>query len=144
MRTTLAKEKDLKNKKWFVVDAEGWILGRLATRVATILMGKHKPLYTAFLDTGDFVIIVNAEKIRVTGKKMTDKVYQTYSGYPSGRRVKPLAEMLKTKPTEVVRLAIQRMLPKTTLGNQMINKLKVYQGPDHPHEAQQPSALKLS
>ncbi|OHB77790.1 MAG: 50S ribosomal protein L13 [Planctomycetes bacterium RBG_16_59_8] len=140
-KTTLAKVTD--PKAWHLVDASGWILGRLATRVATILMGKHKPTYTAHLDTGDFVIVVNAKDIRVTGNKLDEKEYQWYTDWPSGLKTKTLRVMMDQKPEEVIRLAVERMLPKTKLGRHMIKKLKVYAGADHPHEAQQPAALKL-
>ena len=138
-KSYVASAKDRKN--WYVVDADKRILGRLATRVATVLMGKHKPTYTAFLDTGDFVIVVNAEKVRLTGKKAERKVYQRYSGYPSGRKEIPFKTMIQKKPEEVVRHAVSRMLPSTTLGKHMAKKLKVYRGPEHPHKAQQPAAL---
>ena len=131
------------NPGWHLIDADGKILGRLATRVATVLMGKHKPIYTPFLDTGDFVVVVNAEKIRLTGKKRQKKVYQRYSGYPSGRREIPFETMMANKPEEVVREAVRRMLPQTTLGSHMFKKLKVYAGPEHPHKAQQPAVMEI-
>ncbi len=129
--------------KWYVVDAEGQVLGRLATRIATVLMGKHKPMYTPHVDTGDFVVVVNAEKIAVTGRKMKDKKYYRASGYPGGLKEKPLEELLAAKPAEAVRLAVKRMLPKTKLGKQMFTKLKAYAGPDHPHAAQNPEPFKM-
>lgn len=143
METSFAKLKDLADRKWYIVDASNKILGRLATKIATILMGKHKPIYTPFLDTGDFVIVVNASEVKFSGKKLKQKVYQRFSGYPDGRREIPLSRMLKDKPTEVVRLAVKRMLPHTTLGGHMIKKLKVYADSNHPHQAQQPIQLKI-
>jgi large subunit ribosomal protein L13 len=141
-QTYMAKSVDI-DPQWFVVDAEGRILGRLATKIATVLMGKHKPAYTPHVDTGDFVVVINAEKIAVTGRKMTDKIYDYNTGYPGGRVEVPLKDMLAKKPTEVLGLAVKRMLPKTKLGRQMFTKLKVYAGPDHPHEAQGPEPLAL-
>lgn len=129
--------------QWHLVDAEGQILGRLATKIATILMGKHTPAYTPHVDTGDFVVVVNAEKFVVTGRKMQDKMYYRASGYPGGLKETPLEELLKKKPAEALTLAVKRMLPKTKLGRQMFSKLKVYAGPDHPHAAQKPEPLKL-
>jgi large subunit ribosomal protein L13 len=129
---------------WHLVDAEDQILGRLAARIAPILMGKHRPEYTPHVDTGEFVIVVNAEKIRFTGaNKPRDRVYQRYSGYPGGRKEVPLAEQLASRPEFVIREAVRRMLPKNRLGADMLAKLKVYAGPDHPHQAQQPQALAL-
>lgn len=141
-RTTLASVKK-PDKKWYVVDAGDRILGRLATRIATILMGKHKPTYTSFLDCGDFVIVLNAEKIRLTGRKPEQKVYRRFSGYPGGQREVSFVEMMKSHPEEVVRMAVDRMLPRNTLGRRMIDKLKVYRGTDHPHQAQQPVPLEV-
>ena len=129
--------------KWLVVDAEDKILGRLATKVAMILMGKHRPEYTPHTDTGDFVVIVNAEKIRMTGKKWTDKQYDWYTGYPGGHKSYSAEEMREKHPHKIVFEAIRRMLPKTRLGKQMLTKLKVYAGPEHPHQAQQPEKLEL-
>lgn len=126
---------------WYVVDAADKILGRLATRVAGILMGKHKPTYTPFLDAGDFVIVVNAEKVRLSGRKSEKKVYQTFSTYPGGRKEIPYRTLVSRYPERVVELAVKRMLPQTTLGGQMVHKLKVYRGPSHPHQAQQPEPL---
>ncbi|MBI3097958.1 MAG: 50S ribosomal protein L13 [Planctomycetes bacterium] len=137
MKTTLLHEKDLK-PSWHLVDADGRVLGRLATRVATILMGKHKPTYTPNIDTGDFVVVVNAEKVRVTGNKYTDKQYQHFTGYPDGRRVHNFERVLHDTPEEIIRLAVKRMIPRTRLGERMILKLKVYKGADHPHVAQKP------
>ena len=129
--------------KWHLVDADGQILGRMATKIATILQGKHRPTYTPHVDTGDFVIVINAEKFIVTGRKMEDKMYYRASGYPGGLKETTLETLLEKKPTEAVRLAVKRMLPKTKLGERMFTKLKVYAGPDHPHEAQQPEPLEL-
>lgn len=141
-KTYMAKKKDIE-KKWFLVDAEGKVLGRLATRIATILRGKHKPEYTPHLDCGDGVIVINANKIKVTGKKLKEKEYVTFSGYPSGRRVKTLEYMMKHDPTKVVRLAVKRMIPNTPLGRDMLKKLKVYPGVEHLHQAQNPQEIKV-
>lgn len=141
MKTTWAKADS--EKKWYLVDANDRILGRLATRIAMILMGKNKPVYTPFMDTGDFVVVVNAEKIKVTGKKLTDKVYYAYSGYFGGLKEKTLKQMLDRKPEEVIRLAVKRMLPKNRLGRQMLKKLKIYSGSEHPHLAQQPEKIEF-
>ena len=130
-------------KSWYVVDAAGKILGRLATRVAMILMGKHKPTYTPFLDTGDFVIVLNASKIQVTGKKLDQKVYKTFSRYPGGQKETPLRTRLEKAPEEVIRHAVLDMLPRGTLGRRQIFKLKVYAGTDHPHQAQNPQPLEV-
>ena len=129
--------------KWYLVDAEGRVLGRLATKIATILMGKHRPEYTPHVDTGDFVVVVNAEKFVVTGRKMQNKMYYRASGYPGGLTETPLNELLAKKPAEALSLAVKRMLPKTKLGRKMFGKLKVYAGPEHPHAAQQPEPLTL-
>jgi len=129
--------------EWFLVDAKDQVLGRLATRVAMVLMGKHKPTYTPFLDTGDFVVVLNADKVRVTGKKLEKKVYKRFSGYPGGQREVPFASELAKHPEEVFRHAVLNMLPRGTLGRQQINKLKVYRGTDHPHAAQQPKPLEI-
>ncbi len=142
MKTYVAKTGQV-DQKWLHVDAADKILGRLAARIATILMGKHRPIYTPHVDTGDFIVVTNASKVRVTGKKMDDKEYQTYSGYPSGQKRTTLREMLRKKPTRVLHLAVRRMLPKGVLGNQMLKKLKIYAGPDHPHAAQNPEEMKL-
>ena len=129
------------SRHWRVVDADGATLGRLSTKVATLLRGKHKATFTPYLDTGDPVVIVNAAKIRVTGKKLTDKVYVRHSGYPGGFRSETLEDLLKRRPTEVVRRAVRGMLPRNRLGEQMMRKLFVYAGPDHPHQAQRPEAI---
>ena len=142
MKTQLLKKGEV-DRKWYVADASGQTLGRLAVKVATILMGKHKPTFTSHVDSGDFVIVVNAEKIKVTGKKMEDKKYIHHTQWPGGYSETPLRDMRKTKPGHAVRLAIKRMLPKTRLGDQIYSKLKVYTGSDHPHTAQQPVLLQL-
>ena len=139
-RTFTPKTVDIK-REWYVVDAEGMTLGRLATVVASTLRGKTKPYYAAHLDTGDFVIVVNAEKIEVTGKKETQKVYYRHSGYPGGLRGVPLREMRATFPDRILRNAVKGMLPRTQLGEEQIKKLKVYAGSEHPHAAQQPKQL---
>jgi large subunit ribosomal protein L13 len=130
-------------QEWFVVDAKDRILGRLATRVAMVLMGKHKPTYTPFLDTGDFVVVLNADKIRLTGKKAETKVYRRFSRYPGGQKEIPFLDELSRRPEQVIRHAVLDMLPRGTLGRQRINKLKVYRGTEHPHQAQQPKALEI-
>lgn len=140
MKTFMQRPEDVK-RKWFLIDAQGKILGRLATSIAVILRGKNKPEYTPHVDTGDHIIVINAEKIRVTGKKMKDKIYQTYSGYPGGQKEYSLETMLKNKPEEVIMLAVRGMLPHNTLGRQMLTKLKVYKGSEHPHAAQSPQEL---
>ena len=131
-------------QEWYVVDAKDRVLGRLATRLAMVLMGKHKPTYTPFLDTGDFVVVLNAEKIRLTGKKAETKVYKRFSGYPSGQREIPFASQLAKHPEEVIRHAVLNMLPRGTLGRQRVSKLKVYRGAEHPHEAQNPKPLEIT
>jgi large subunit ribosomal protein L13 len=142
-RTTITKAGQ-QQPSWFVVDAQGQILGRLASKVAMILMGKHRPGYTAHVDTGDFVVITNAEKIRVTGHKAEQKEYDYYTYYMGGRKVVPYAQMKREQPEKVVSEAIRRMLPKNKLGRHMFKKLKVYRGGAHPHAAQQPEELKLN
>lgn len=142
MKTYATKPEDIE-RRWWVVDAEGKILGRLASEVATILRGKHKPYFAPHLDTGDYVIVINAAKIRVTGKKLDDKIYYRHSGYPGGLRSTTLAEMLKKRPTRVIRLAVRGMLPHNRLGRAMMRKLKIYEGESHPHQAQNPQELEL-
>ena len=142
MKTISAKEQDIQ-KEWYVVDAQGQTLGRLATRVATILRGKHKPIYTPHVDCGDYVIIVNAEKVHATGQKMTQKFYYRHSGYPGGLKKVTLRDQLQKFPDRVIETAVRGMLPKTRLGRRMFRKLKVYSGPNHPHLAQQPKSLEL-
>jgi len=141
---TISVTKETANKKWYVIDAEGQILGRLASEVAMILRGKRKACFTPHSDCGDNVIIVNAEKVALTGKKLTDKYYVRYTGYPGGQRFRSVKEQLAKKPTAVVEHAVKGMLPKTRLGSQMLRNLYVYAGPDHKHEAQQPIELKIN
>ena len=130
-------------RKWYVVDATGHTLGRLTSEIAAILRGKNKPTFTPFIDTGDYVIVVNADKIKVTGNKLKDKIYYKHSDYPGGMRETTLAEMLAKKPEEVIRLAVKGMLPKGPLGRSMIKKLHVYAGAEHPHAAQKPENLEI-
>lgn len=141
-KTYSAKEKDIK-RRWYIVDAKDKILGRLATRVAHILNGKHKVIYTPHIDCGDNVIIINAGSIRVTGKKLKDKIYMHYSGYPGGLKTYTLETLLKKRPEKVLTLAIKRMLPQSPLGRKMMNKLKVYAGSAHPHKSQLPVSLEV-
>jgi large subunit ribosomal protein L13 len=142
MKTFNAKKENIV-KDWYVIDAEGQVLGRLATEIARRLRGKHKPVYTPYVDTGDFVIVVNAGKVKLTGKKLTDKIYYHHSGYPGGLKETPAGKMLQEKPGEVLRLAVRGMLPKNSLGRAMLKKLKIYSGSDHCHEAQCPRVLDL-
>jgi large subunit ribosomal protein L13 len=142
MKTYQAKNEEL-DPKWYLVNAEGKILGRLSTELAKILRGKNKPTYTPHLDTGDFVIVVNAGKVTLTGKKMKDKIYYHHTGYPGGIKETNAEKLLAKKPTEMIRIAVKGMLPKTSLGRQMLRKLKIYAGPNHPHEAQRPISLEL-
>ena len=140
MKTYSAKPGEI-TREWYLVDAEGKTLGRLATQIADTLRGKRKPQYTPHVDTGDFVIVVNAEKIQVTGNKLDQKRYYRHSGYPGGLRSRTLREQLDRRPTEVLRVAVKGMLPKNRLARQQITKLKIYAGPEHPHEAQNPKPL---
>jgi large subunit ribosomal protein L13 len=142
MKTYNAKPGEVE-RRWYVVDAEGETLGRLATRIADTLRGKGKAEYTPHVDTGDFVVVVNAEKVHVTGNKLDQKRYYRHSGYPGGLRSRTLREQLDRRPTEVIRKAVKGMLPKNRLARQQLNKLKVYAGPDHPHEAQAPKPLEV-
>ena len=142
MKSFIPHEKDME-KQWHVIDAEGQILGRLATRAARLITGKDKPVYTPFLDTGDHVIIINAGKVKLTGKKLTDKMYRHHTGYPGGLKETAAGVLLAKNPGKLVREAVIGMLPKTKLGRAMRKKLKVYQGPQHPHQAQRPSPLAL-
>jgi len=130
-------------RRWVVVDASGQTLGRLASEVARRLRGKHRPTFTPHVDTGEFVVVVNAARVHVTGNKRTDKLYHRHSGYPGGLKTRTLEQLLKTRPEEVVRLAVKGMLPRTRLGRQQLRKLKVYAGADHPHAAQQPQPVEL-
>jgi large subunit ribosomal protein L13 len=142
VKTISAREQDIQ-RDWYVIDAQGQTLGRLATQVATLLRGKHKPTYTPHVDCGDYVIIVNAEKIHVTGQKMTQKNYYRHSGYPGGIEQVTLRDQLQKFPDRVVEQAVRGMLPKNRLGRRMFKKLKVYAGSDHPHQAQQPKSIEL-
>jgi len=140
MKTYQATKEEL-DRKWYLVNAEGKVLGRLSTELAKILKGKNKPIYTPHLDTGDFVIVVNAGKVTLTGKKLKDKIYYHHTGYPGGIKQMNAEKLLARKPTEMIRIAVKGMLPKNSLGRQMIRKLKIYAGPNHPHEAQRPIPL---
>jgi len=142
MATYSAKKEDIV-RRWFIVDANGKTLGRLATTVASTLKGKTKPIYTTHVDTGDFVIVVNANKVHLTGKKLDQKTYYSHSGYPGGLKSITAGKLMRTKPEEVIKMAVQGMLPKTRLGKQMLSKLKVYAGEKHPHNAQQPVEMKV-
>jgi large subunit ribosomal protein L13 len=142
VKTWNAKPGDV-TREWYVVDAEGQTLGRLATRIADTLRGKRKPQYTPHIDTGDFVVVVNAEKIQVTGKKLDQKMYHRHSGYPGGLRSRTLREQLERRPTEVIRKAVKGMLPRNRLASAQLTKLKIYAGPEHPHAAQAPKPLPL-
>ncbi len=142
MRTFTAKQEKIE-REWYVVDAQGQTLGRLAARIAPILKGKHKPTYTPHLDCGDFVIVLNADKVRVTGRKLDQKFYHRHSGYPGGLTSISLRDQLATHPERVLQAAVRGMLPKNKLGRRMMKKLKVYSGDSHPHEAQQPKPLAL-
>lgn len=142
MKTYVTKPAEVE-RQWFVVDATGQTLGRLSTKIATILRGKHKPTYSPSVDCGDFVIVVNADKIVVTGRRLDQKMYYRHSGYPGGLSETSLRDMLQKHPTRPIEFAVKGMLPKNVLGRQMHKKLKVYAGPDHPHAAQQPQKLEL-
>jgi large subunit ribosomal protein L13 len=142
VKTYVANSND-RQRDWLVVDATGQTLGRLATRIADALRGKNKPEYTPHVDTGDFVIVVNAEKISVTGNKLADKEYYRHSGYPGGLKVRTLAEQLERRPEEVIRKAVKGMLPRNRLARKQITKLKVYAGPEHPHVAQKPQTMEI-
>jgi large subunit ribosomal protein L13 len=142
MKTYVATPAN-REREWFVVDAEGKTLGRLATQIADVLRGKRKPEYTPHCDTGDFVVVVNAARVAVTGNKRADKVYYRHSGYPGGIKSRTLGEMLERRPEEVIRKAVQGMLPRNRLGRQQLRKLRVYPGPEHPHTAQQPKPIEI-
>ncbi len=142
MKSFLAKKEEIQ-RKWLLVDADGAILGRLAAKIAPILMGKTKPIYTPHVDTGDFVIVINAEKIRVTGKKAEAIEYETYSHYPGGHKYTSFKEMIAKKPEKVIELAVRRMMPKSTLGHHMMTKLKIYRGNEHKQTAQNPQKIEL-
>lgn len=143
-KTISAKKEDFDGKRnWFIVDANGLTLGRLSTKIASILKGKTKPTFTPHVDTGDFVIVTNAEKVRMTGKKMLVKEYQTYSGYPGGQKIKTAKELYIKKPEYILEHAVKGMLPKNSLGRQMFKKLFVYTGSEHPHQAQKPQSFTI-
>lgn len=137
MKSYMAKPNEI-DRKWYLIDAEGKVLGRLASEVASILRGKNKPIYTPHVDTGDFVIIINADKVKLTGKKLDQKEYRYHTGYPGGLKSVPYRRMMSKNPEKAIQLAVKGMLPKNSLGRQMFKKLKVYSGPEHNHEAQKP------
>lgn len=147
MKTRSIKKEDMQNgtypRQWWLVDGEGMTLGRLATQVAGVLRGKHKPIYTPHVDTGDFVVIVNAEKINLSGNKMKDKIYYHHTGYPGGLKQARAEEILNKKPTDLIYKAVKGMMPKNALNRTSLRKLKIYAGPEHPHEAQKPQPLPL-
>src|SRR5690606_1640925 len=143
MRTTYMANNESVERKWYVIDAEGQRLGRLASEVAALLRGKHKPIYTPHVDTGDYVIVINAEKIELTGNKLKDKKYYRHSGYPGGLKERTAEEMLAKHPERVIELAVKGMLPKGPLGRKMFKKLHVYSGPEHKHQAQKPEVYEL-
>jgi len=142
MKTVVPRLNEIE-RRWYVVDLEGQILGRAATRIARVLRGKNKPIFTPHMDTGDFVVVVNAEKVKVTGAKEDQKVYFRYTGYPGGARFETLRRLRRRRPEQIIRRAVKGMLPKNRLGRALLTKLKVYAGPDHPHAAQQPVPLDL-
>ncbi len=142
MKSFMAKKEQVEHK-WVLVDAQGLILGRMATKIATILMGKHRPTYTPHVDTGDYVVVVNADKIKVTGKKADTKEYDYYTHFPGGHKYVSFADMMAKKPEKVIELAVRRMLPKNKLARVMLKKLKVYRGPEHEHQAQKPEKIEL-
>lgn len=141
-KTHVVKVSDV-DRAWYVVDAEGLTLGRLASKIANVLKGKHKPIYSPHLDVGDYVVVVNADKIAVTGRKMDQKTYYWHTGYPGGIRSRNLRDQLERHPTAAVKAAVKGMLPKNRLGRRMLSKLKVYAGPDHPHQAQKPQPFEF-
>jgi large subunit ribosomal protein L13 len=142
MKSFMAKKEQLEHK-WVLVDADGAILGRMAAKIAPILMGKARPTYTPHVDTGDYVVVVNAEKIKVTGRKAEKKQYDYYTHYPGGHKFVSFTDMMAKKPEKVIELAVRRMLPKNKLGRKMLKKLKVYRGPEHEHQAQKPEKIEL-
>jgi large subunit ribosomal protein L13 len=143
MKTYLPKV-DVDQRKWHVIDANGAVLGRLAVQVADVLRGKNKPVFTPHLDAGDFVVVINAEKVQLTGKKETDKSYMTYSGWKGGEKYRTVAEVRAARPEDLIFHAVKGMIPKNRLGRQLLTKLKVYKGSDHPHSAQQPATLNVA
>lgn len=140
---TQSANKETYTREWFIVDAEGETVGRLASKIATVLRGKHKPSFTPHFDAGDYVIVINGDKVRFSGNKMADKEYQTYSGYPGGQKTRTAEELAAKHPTAILQIAVKGMLPRTKLGNAMIKKLFVYASAEHPHTAQQPKPFKL-
>ena len=142
MKTFVAKEHEV-TRKWYLVDAEDKILGRLSTQIATRLRGKHKAIFTPHADTGDFIVVVNAERVALTGSKWDNKFYYRYSGYVGGLKQISAKKLLEKKPQELIKLAVKRMLPKNSLGRRQLKKLKIYAGPDHPHQAQKPEKLEI-
>ena len=142
MKTFVAKESEV-DKKWYVVDAKDKILGRLATQIATRLRGKHKPIFTPHADTGDFIIVVNAEKVSMTGNKWDKKIYYHHTGYTGGLKQISASKLREKRPGDIIRFAVRGMLPKNSLGRRQLKKLKIYSGPDHPHQAQQPEILEI-
>lgn len=142
MKTYVPKKTEIK-KNWYLVDAEGKILGRLASKIAQVLSGKNKPIYTPFLDTGDFVVVINAKKVKVTGNKEKKKIYYHYSGYPGGMKEIVYEKLLEKKPTMIIQKAVRGMLPKSKLGRKMLKKLKIYAGTEHRHQAQNPEKIEL-
>jgi large subunit ribosomal protein L13 len=142
MKTFVAKEHEV-DRKWYLLDAQGKILGRLATQIASRLRGKHKPIYTPHADTGDFIVVVNADKIAMTGKKWDNKFYYRHSGYMGGLKEISARKLKEKRPEDIIRFAVKRMLPKNSLGRRQLKKLKIYAGPDHPHQAQQPERLEI-
>ncbi|HZY65933.1 MAG TPA: 50S ribosomal protein L13 [Rubrobacteraceae bacterium] len=143
MKSYMARPQEVE-RKWYVVDAEGKTLGRLASEIARVLRGKNKPQYTPHVDTGDFVVVVNADRVSVTGRKAEQKLYRRHTGYPGGLREASYEQMMDRKPTEILRKAVYGMMPKTRLGRQQFRKLKIYAGPEHPHEAQRPEPYEVS
>ena len=143
MKTFFAKESDI-NRRWVLVNADGKVLGRLAVAIATVIMGKHRPTFTPNQDCGDFVVVTNAEKVRLTGKKMQQKTYSRWTGYPGGRIITPVAKVLEHHPERILSEAVRRMLPKGLMGKRMLLRLKVYAGGDHPHQAQKPEPVELT
>lgn len=142
MKTFSAKLSDIE-RNWYIVDADGKVLGRLASAISMVLRGKNKPIFTPHMDTGDFVIVINAEKVKLTGNKLTDKKYYSHTGYPGGLKETTAGKLLKEKPERVLISAVRGMLPKNSLGRQLIKKLKIYAGPEHPHTAQNPKVLNI-
>ncbi|OAQ21737.1 50S ribosomal protein L13 [Thermosulfurimonas dismutans] len=141
-QTPMPRKEEVK-REWYVVDAEGKVLGRLASEIAKRLRGKHRPDFAPHVDVGDFIVVVNAEKIRLTGKKWDQKIYWRHSGYMGGLKLRTARQMLEQKPEEILRLAVKRMLPKNRLGHKLLKKLKIYVGPEHPHQAQNPKPLEI-